>query len=178
MSPLKIMLDDSEIYSDFTGYCPSPIGNLRITGDEKGIISIDFTDEEVQKNAYHPVLDECLTQLDEYFKGNRKVFSLRIQPFGTEFQKMVWHELYKVPFGQTVSYIEIARRIGDEKAIRAVGNANNKNKIPIIIPCHRIIGHDGSLVGYAGGLWRKKWLLKHESIISGNDNQFNQLSLF
>lgn len=146
---------------------------IKITGSENGIRSVDFVDEQAspegvhsQKDSQsHPILDECVLQLDEYFKGERKEFTVKLNPEGTEFQKIVWNELLKNPFGRTVSYMELAKSIGDVKAIRAVGAANGKNKIAIIIPCHRVIGSNGKLTGYAGGLWRKEWLLKHEGIL-------------
>jgi methylated-DNA-[protein]-cysteine S-methyltransferase len=102
-------------------------------------------------------------QLDEYFSGNRKIFDLPLDLHGTEFQKKVWSELLKIPFGHKISYKELTLKIGDIKAIRAVAAANGANPVSIIVPCHRVIGSDGSLTGYAGGLWRKQWLLEHES---------------
>jgi methylated-DNA-[protein]-cysteine S-methyltransferase len=144
----------------------SPIGLIKITGNENGIHSVDFTDEQASKDSQsHPVLDECVLQLDEYFKGKRKEFTVKLNPEGTEFQKKVWNKLLEIPFGRTISYMELAKSLGDVKAIRAVGTANGKNKIAIIIPCHRVIGSNGKLTGYAGGLWRKEWLLKHEGIL-------------
>jgi O-6-methylguanine DNA methyltransferase len=97
-----------------------------------------------------------------YFKGRRQKFSVPLLLQGTDFQKSVWRQLKKIPFGRTASYAEIAKAIGNPRAFRAVGNANNKNPIPIMIPCHRVIGSDGQLVGFGGGLWRKEWLLSHE----------------
>lgn len=154
-------------------YYNSPIGLIKITGNENGIRSVDFVDEQTfpeglhsQKDSQsHPILDECVLQLDEYFKSERKEFTVKLNLEGTEFQKKVWNELMKIPFGRTISYMELAKSVGDIKAIRAVGAANGKNKIAIIIPCHRVIGSDGKLTGYAGGLWRKEWLLKHEGIL-------------
>ena len=109
------------------------------------------------------ILKEPATQLKEYFEGKRREFSLKLNPVGTVFQKKVWNALLEVPYGKTLSYFELSEKIGDVKAIRAVAAANGKNPIWIVIPCHRIIGSDGSLTGYAGGLHRKKWLLDHES---------------
>ncbi len=114
-----------------------------------------------QRKSKH--LNACIKQLDEYFNCNRKNFSLKLYLVGTEFQKRVWNELLKIPFGKTVTYKDIAIGIRNHKAVRAVGNANNKNNISIIIPCHRVIGSDGKLVGYGGGLWRKKWLIDFEN---------------
>ena len=105
---------------------------------------------------------ECLRQLTEYFKGRRQKFSIPLLLEGTDFQKAVWRQLQKIPFGQTASYGDVARAVGSPRAFRAVGNANNKNPIPLIIPCHRVIGSDGKLVGFGGGIWRKHWLLEHE----------------
>jgi methylated-DNA-[protein]-cysteine S-methyltransferase len=110
----------------------------------------------------HPALEECLAQIDQYFQGTRQEFSLQLAPEGTDFQQQVWRELSKIPYGQTASYLDIARAIGNEQAVRAVGAANGQNPISIIIPCHRVIGSDGKLTGYGGGLWRKEWLLTHE----------------
>jgi methylated-DNA-[protein]-cysteine S-methyltransferase len=142
----------------------TPLGNAKIEGSLDGISSIVVLDQEMKGfNAIPEVLKDCVTQLDEYFNGTRRQFSLKLNPEGTEFQKRVWNELLNIPFGKTVSYLQLAKLLGDVKAIRAVANANGKNPIWIIIPCHRVIGTDGSLTGYAGGLHRKKWLLDHES---------------
>jgi len=145
-------------------YYNSPIGTLEIKGDADGIQSVLFIDEEVEetKNSSE-VLQNCITQLDEYFSGTRKEFELHLNIKATKFQEKVWRALLHIPFGKTRSYLEQAKALGDVKAIRAVASANGKNPIAIIIPCHRIIGSDGSLTGYAGGVWRKKWLLEHES---------------
>lgn len=145
-------------------YYHSEIGLLEVAGTETGIVSVRFLDdyEKTEEAGIHPCLIRCLTQLDEYFKGVRKEFSLELQLDGTDFQKRVWQELQKIPYGRTASYQEVAAAIGRTKAVRAVGNANRLNRIPIIIPCHRVVGKNGSLVGYAAGLWRKEWLLRHE----------------
>ncbi|MBI5729667.1 MAG: methylated-DNA--[protein]-cysteine S-methyltransferase [Ignavibacteriales bacterium] len=119
----------------------------------------------------NPYIEKCVEQLDEYFKGERKIFDLRLEPERTGFQKRVWDELLKIPYGETRSYMEITKLLGDPKAIRAVANANGQNKISIIIPCHRVIGSDGSLTGYGGGLWRKKWFLDHEQKFSNTEKQ-------
>jgi len=108
------------------------------------------------------ILIQCLNQLDEYFKGSRKKFDLHLEPEGTQFQQKVWSLVSRIPFGRTTSYLEIARNTGSQKNTRAVGLANGKNPVPIIIPCHRVIGSNGKLTGYAGGLERKRWLLLHE----------------
>ncbi len=148
-----------------TIYYKSPIGILEIIGTEKEIQSVNFKNEdfsatlEVKSNE----IRKCVTQLNEYFSEKRKDFNLNLSTKGTQFQQKVWNELLKVPFGRTRSYLEQSKELGDVKAIRAVASANGKNPISIIVPCHRIIGSDGSLTGYAGGIWRKKWLLEHES---------------
>lgn len=155
-----------------TAYYNSPIGTTKIVGNENGIQSISLLDEKIESTVtVANCLRKCITQLEEYFKGNRTEFSLKLNPQGTEFQQKVWKELLTIPFNKTRTYLEQTKAIGDVKAIRAVASANGKNPIAIVIPCHRVIGSDGSLTGYAGGLWRKKWLLEHE-------NPVKQQSLF
>ncbi|CAM1351578.1 Methylated-DNA--protein-cysteine methyltransferase [Tenacibaculum crassostreae] len=151
-----------------TTYYKTPIGIAKIEGDENGIQSISVLDENTSTiiNSTEEIptcLQKCVTQLDEYFNGNRKEFNLKLNPKGTAFQQSVWNELVNIPFGSTRTYLEQTKQLGDVKAIRAVASANGKNPIWIVIPCHRVIGSDGSLTGYAGGVWRKKWLLEHES---------------
>jgi len=149
-----------------TIYFRSPIGPMRLMGTESSLTALDFIEKMGTDDTPNPpaVLKETYAQLDGYFKGHRRVFSLPLAPEGTEFQQKVWRELKKIPFGQTAAYGDIARAMGRPKAYRAVGGANNKNPISIIIPCHRIVGSDKTLTGYGGGLWRKAWLLKHEKI--------------
>ena len=145
-------------------YLKIPIGTAEICGNSEGIISISISDDNPPNNIEIPsCLKDCVTQLEEYFEGNRKVFNLKLNPSGTGFQKRVWNSLLETPSGKTKSYLEQSKILGAPKAIRAVASANGKNPISIVIPCHRIIGSDGSLTGYASGLWRKKWLLNHES---------------
>lgn len=147
-----------------TTYYKTPIGIAEIIGDELGICEITILDEEVKIPKKIPkVLQDCIQQLDEYFEGKRTQFTVKLNPEGTEFQKKVWNELLNVPFGKTISYIEQSNNLGNTKAIRAVASANGRNPIWILIPCHRIIGKNGSLTGYAGGIWRKRWLLDHEN---------------
>lgn len=147
-----------------TTYYKTPIGTAKIVGDENGISAITVTDDVVETSAEIPeILKDCVLQLDEYFNGTRREFHLKLNPQGTDFQKKVWEELLLVPYGKTRTYLEQAKQLGDVKAIRAVASANGKNPIWIIIPCHRIIGSNGSLTGYAGGIWRKKWLLENEN---------------
>ncbi|MFI5135875.1 MAG: methylated-DNA--[protein]-cysteine S-methyltransferase, partial [Chitinophagales bacterium] len=141
----------------------SPVGLLEISADENSITALNFCHERKQKENPSSLTKECAAQLKDFFAGRRKDFSLKLNPSGTDFQIQVWNELQKIPFGKTISYLELARRLGDEKKIRAAGTANGRNPIPIIIPCHRVIGSDGSLVGYGGGLPKKKWLLEFES---------------
>ena len=142
----------------------TPLGIAKIQGDIHGISKVSVLDSNENITDIIPeALQDCVYQLHEYFEGSRKEFNLKLNPQGTEFQKEVWKYLLRIPFGKTVSYIELSKQIGNVKAIRAVANANGKNPIWIIIPCHRIIGSDGSLTGYAGGLHRKQWLINHES---------------
>ena len=144
-------------------YLNTPIGNLKVGGDSKGLSEISFTDEKDYPTTIPPSLESAIKQLKEYFDGRRTHFDLVLNPKGTDFQKSVWNVLSEIPYGKTKSYQEIANRLGDRKVIRAAARANGKNPIAVIIPCHRVIGSDGSLTGYAGGLHRKKWLLAHES---------------
>lgn len=146
-------------------YYESPIGMMGIYGDDAGISEISFENERIHTASGHGVPDcltECASQLQEYFSKKRTTFSLKLAPTGTEFQRTVWNALLNVPFGKTWSYLQLAKSLGDANLIRAVGGANGKNPIAIVVPCHRIIGNDGKMVGYAGGLWRKKWLLDFE----------------
>jgi methylated-DNA-[protein]-cysteine S-methyltransferase len=149
-----------------TTYYHSPVGLLKISGTDHYITEIIFNDKiqrlDVRKKILSPMLIQCLEQLIQYFNGQRRKFELPIHQQGSPFQQGVWAELMTIPFGKTISYIELARRIGDTKATRAVASANGKNNVCIIVPCHRVIGANKELVGYSGGLWRKKWLLEHE----------------
>mgnify|MGYP000480383393 FL=1 len=150
----------------------SPLGFTKIVGDDDGIVSITVLNSEEKITDIIPVeLEDCVFQLQEYFDGKRKDFDIKLNPEGTDFQKKVWNQLLEIPYGKTLSYLELSKQLDDVKAIRAVANANGKNPIWIIIPCHRVIGSDGSLTGYAGGLNRKQWLLEHES-------PYKQTSLF
>ncbi|MEL0455208.1 methylated-DNA--[protein]-cysteine S-methyltransferase [Flavobacteriaceae bacterium SZ-1-7] len=142
----------------------TPLGFTKIIGDEDGITSVSvLNSEEKVTDIIPPELEECVIQLQEYFEGVRKQFSLKLNPEGTDFQKKVWKKLEQIPYGKTISYLNLSKQLGDVNAIRAVANANGKNPLWIIVPCHRVIGSDGSLTGYAGGLHRKQWLLDHES---------------
>lgn len=142
----------------------SPLGFTKIVGDIQGIASITVLNSEEKVTGIVPQeLEDCVQQLNEYFDGERQQFNFQINPKGTEFQKRVWQKLLSIPFGKTTSYLDLSKQLGDIKAIRAVANANGKNPLWIVVPCHRVIGSDGSLTGYAGGLRRKQWLLEHES---------------
>jgi methylated-DNA-[protein]-cysteine S-methyltransferase len=147
----------------YTAYYRSEIGTIEIVGTEQGIISVGFMEEPGRVMPdFHKCLEPCIHQLDDYFHGKLKIFTLPLLIRGTSFQKKVWNALIEIPYGATQSYAEMARKIGHRNAYRAVGNANNQNNIAIIIPCHRVIGSNGRLTGYAGGIWRKEWLLAHE----------------
>lgn len=163
----------------YIAYYDSPIGKLRITADEDGITTLYFMvemdDIELEQSNLNDELLRCIEQLDKYFNGELREFDLKLNPKGTEFQRRVWNEILKIPYGKTKSYLELSRMLGNEKSIRAVARANGENKIAIIIPCHRVIGSDKSLTGYAWGIWRKKWLLEHEAAVVSNERQ---LSLF
>ena len=145
------------------GY-PSPLGPLKILGLASAVLEVKFCKTEIPSidDPVPKVLLACRSQLDEYFRGKRKVFDLKLEPRGTAFQKRVWRQLLRIPYGEIRSYKDIARGVGNIQAVRAVGMANGRNRISIIIPCHRVIGIKGDLVGYGGELWRKQWLLDHE----------------
>ncbi|MFP9097493.1 methylated-DNA--[protein]-cysteine S-methyltransferase [Flavobacterium sp. RHBU_24] len=145
-------------------YIKTPLGTALIEGDEYGISKISMLDGDVPvSDAVPEILYPAARELTEYFEGRRRNFTFTMNPHGTDFQKKVWQALLQIPFGSTTSYQELSIKLGDVKAIRAVASANGKNPLWIVVPCHRVIGSDGSLTGYAGGLWRKKWLLEHET---------------
>lgn len=147
-----------------TAFLKTPIGTLKIDGFENTLVSVLFIDSEEKVSEVIPSnLKFAVSQLQEYFEGKRTDFTINLAPEGTDFQKKVWQQLQGIQFGKTLSYQQIANQLGDAKVIRAAASANGKNPIAIIIPCHRVIGSDGSLTGYAGGLHKKKWLLEHES---------------
>ncbi|PZO29307.1 MAG: cysteine methyltransferase [Flavobacteriaceae bacterium] len=145
-----------------TCFINSPLGITKIVGDENGIAEIAILSEGNLSKTIPLELQEAVAQLSDYFDGKRQDFNLKLNPKGTDFQQKVWQELLQIPFGKTISYLDLSKKLGDVKAIRAVASANGKNPLWIVVPCHRVIGTDGSLTGYAGGLWRKKWLLEHE----------------
>ncbi|MDT0538824.1 MULTISPECIES: methylated-DNA--[protein]-cysteine S-methyltransferase [Croceitalea] len=146
-----------------TAYLKTPIGYAEFKGDVNGLVSVKVFDEMTFLDTIPEVLEDAVYQFQEYFEGKRKTFDLKINPQGTDFQKRVWQGLLEIPYGKTTSYLELSKTLGDVKAIRAVASANGKNPLWIIVPCHRVIGSNGDLTGYAGGLHRKKWLLEHES---------------
>ena len=154
-----------------TAHIKTPLGIATIKGDENGISQISVSHAGEVSNAIPTVLQESVTQLNDYFEGKRIDFDFALNPKGTEFQQKVWKSLLDIPYGKTRTYLEQSKILGDVKAIRAVASANGKNPLWIVVPCHRVIGTDGSLTGYAGGLWRKKWLLEYE-------NPTTQQSLF
>lgn len=154
-------------------FLKTPIGFMEIIGSEKGLHQVNFLDFTVKIHRTPACLKEAVDQLEEYFYGKLTNFTLSLDPEGTDFQLKVWHELRKIQFGSTMTYLDIAKKLGNIQTLRAVGGANASNPIPVIIPCHRVIGHNGKLVGYAGGLKRKKWLLEHEHAFSQGDLFYN-----
>ncbi len=158
-------MSDHKLYFD---YLDSHLGELELTSTADHLLSVLFLKTEknvLDKQPVQPsaINEETKKQLNAYFKKELTQFSLPLNPAGTDFQKSVWNELIKIPFGTTISYLTLAKKLGDVNSIRAAASANGKNPITIIIPCHRVIGADGKLVGYSGDMWRKQWLLNHES---------------
>ena len=153
--------------ANIIGFYQSPIGLIEIIVNDDRLIAVKFLDEIIEINQVlaetSDIIDHTIAQLTKYFNGNLKQFDLPVTFKGTVFQIKVWEELMNIPFGKTISYLQLAKSLGSEKLVRAVGNSNGKNPIAIIVPCHRVIGINSKLVGYAGGLWRKQWLLEHES---------------
>ena len=147
----------------YQAYYESELGLLEITANDKGITSVIFVDERQEEHT-NEMIDQCINELDEYFKEREKSSQFRCLLREHHF-KNVWDALYTIPYGVSASYLDIAEKVGNTKAVRAIGGANSRNPISIIVPCHRVIGKSGKLVGYAGGLWRKEWLLKHEGIL-------------
>jgi methylated-DNA-[protein]-cysteine S-methyltransferase len=154
-------------------YSSSPVGELIIESEDEKIITLGFLKDATQEETNSsPIINLCISELEEYFSGHRKFFSFEMDLRGTEFQVKVWNELLNIPYGKTISYEELAIRVGNIKSIRAVGLANGQNPIAIVVPCHRVIGKSGELVGYGGGLDKKIWLLQHEGAMQ------KQLSIF
>lgn len=140
----------------------SPLGNLLLQGSEAGLERIEFIDDRDAEILNPEILASHVVQLNEYFSGKRETFNLRLFPSGTHFQMNIWDELCKIPYANTWSYERLALALGDIKTIRAAATANGRNPLPIIVPCHRVIGKNGELTGYSGGIWRKRWLIEHE----------------
>lgn len=159
----------------FTSYYTSPLGKVRMQSTGTHITAVVFCagEEEEEPVTTHPLLQQCAAQLQAYFSGQTKNFSLPLQQQGTGFQQKVWELLAEIPYGTTISYLQLAARYGDLKATRAVAAANGKNNLALLVPCHRVIGSNQSLTGYAGGLWRKKWLLAHEAKQTAGIAQLN-----
>jgi methylated-DNA-[protein]-cysteine S-methyltransferase len=143
-------------------YVNSPVGWLRIRAHEDVVVEVEYVDAPGEDELSTPVVEQALRELEEYFAGSRTEFTVRVAARGTLFQQTVWQLLNGIRFGRTESYLSLARKLGNAGAIRAIGQANHYNPIAIIVPCHRVVGADRTLVGYAGGLWRKRWLLEHE----------------
>lgn len=167
----SLSFTEGTITMQYFSYIPSPLGTLLITEEQNAITRLSLSSEETllmqfpagsMKEQETPLISTAKQQLAEYFQGTRKNFSLPLAPFGTPFQHKVWDALCTIPYGETRSYKEIAIQVGNPKGYRAVGMANNRNPIMVIVPCHRVIGSNGALVGYAGGLGIKEWLLEHE----------------
>jgi methylated-DNA-[protein]-cysteine S-methyltransferase len=154
-----------------TVYIKTPLGIATVIGDDEGVSVISVSDKGEASEIIPEILSDAVSQLNEYLQGRRNDFTFKLNPMGTDFQKKVWKGLLEIPYGETRTYMEQSKTLGNVKAIRAVASANGKNPLWIVVPCHRVIGTNGSLTGYAGGLWRKKWLLEHE-------NPTNQQSLF
>jgi methylated-DNA-[protein]-cysteine S-methyltransferase len=147
-------------------YYHSPVGDLVINSRQGKITVLNFLKSEKAEVFMTPAIEQCISELDEYFFQGRKFFNVEIELTGSSFQNKVWNELLTIPYGKTISYLELAIRIGDINSIRAVGLANGQNPIAIIVPCHRVIGKNGDLVGYGGGVDKKVWLLQHEGAFS------------
>jgi methylated-DNA-[protein]-cysteine S-methyltransferase len=158
----------------FTDTMNTPVGTLVIQASAQGVTHVDFIETGQTKVHRNELTTRCKRQLQEYFEGKRKSFDLPLDQQGTTFQKSIWNKLIKIPFGQAVSYRDIADMVNNRNAVRAVGAANGKNPIAIIVPCHRVIGADRTLTGYAGGLQRKAWLLKHEGIAFKSNREDHQ----
>lgn len=153
----------------------TPVGYLEVVASARGIRSLTFLPFRVRIHQVPHPLKSCIAQLEEYFSGTRRVFELDYDLTGSAFQLKVWKELMNIPYGETITYHELARRIGNENAFRAAGGANSRNPIALIVPCHRVIGANGRLIGYRGGLKRKKWLLEHEHAFAQRDLFYGKL---
>jgi methylated-DNA-[protein]-cysteine S-methyltransferase len=145
-----------------TASLKTPLGRITVTSSAKGVKTLVFTDDCGEETDEKSQMGEPVMMLEQYFNGNLHQFALALDLTGSEFQKKVWNILMSIPYGKTITYLDLAKMLGNPASVRAVANAGARNPIPVIIPCHRVVGSDGSLTGYAGGLWRKKWLLDHE----------------
>jgi methylated-DNA-[protein]-cysteine S-methyltransferase len=145
-------------------FAETPLGAIRISGTAEFIVEVSFVEDRppIKSETAFDLITECRDQLLAYFDGKRTKFEIPLHQSGTDFQMKVWNELSRISFGQTISYLDLAKKLNDPKVIRAAASANGRNQFAIIVPCHRVIGSSGKLVGYAGGLWRKRWLLEHE----------------
>ena len=162
----------------YIDYLDSPIGSVEIEASDQGVARVDFVDNITHKTNLNEHTSAAKQQLNDYFAGDLEVFDLSLKPKGTDFQQSVWQQLSKIPYGQSVSYQDIANALDNPKAVRAVGAANGRNPIGIIVPCHRVIGSNRTLTGYAGGLERKEWLLKHEGVkFKAETNRVNSSQL-
>jgi len=168
------MSNNYQMNSIFISYVESPIGMIEIKTDEQNILSVEFKDSNKVETSFseNEISRNGKQQLSDYFASERKEFNLPLQLSGTDFQNKVWTELQVIPYGKTISYLQLAKNLGDPKCIRAAGTANGKNPFAIVVPCHRVIGSNGDLIGYAGGLWRKQWLLEHEGNLQKQSSLF------
>jgi len=159
----------------YSYHLSSPVGALRLVADDQGLREVSFAEEDLPREPAEPptpLLAQAAEQINEYLAGKRHAFELPLAPVGTPFQQRVWAELRRIPYGQTVTYATLARRIGDALAVRAVGRANGANPLAIVLPCHRVVGTGGHLTGFSGGLARKQWLLRHEGREAGQGELF------
>ena len=151
--------------AEYYGYYESPIGTVEIGGSDRAITWLYFVETYRHNSSSCPIVDEAVEQIAAYFTDGRMTFDLPLELHGTDFQRQVWHQLTMIDYGLTVSYQSVADALGNPNAVRAVGAANGQNPISVIVPCHRVIGSNGQLTGYGGGLWRKEWLLKYEGAL-------------
>jgi methylated-DNA-[protein]-cysteine S-methyltransferase len=161
----------------YVDYIDSPLGRLEFKASNKGISQVIFSGDKNEPVNTNEITERCKQQLLEYFKGDRKVFDLALDPKGTDFQQLVWRCLSKIPFGEIYTYLDIAKMLGKPKGSQAVGGANGRNPLTLIVPCHRVIGSNGSLTGYAGGIERKLWLLNHEGAVVKDSQKNHQLDI-
>ncbi|TMO78055.1 methylated-DNA--[protein]-cysteine S-methyltransferase [Pseudoalteromonas aurantia] len=161
----------------FVDYLNTPLGTIECVSSEKGLRHVIFCGDQVNEANPNKITHMCIKQLAEYFDGLRSTFTIPLDPVGTDFQQQVWHCLNSIPFGETRSYLDIAKQVNRQKGSQAVGGANGRNPISIIVPCHRVVASTGKLTGYAGGIERKLWLLEHEGICIKASNETKQLDI-